>query len=852
MKSRRQFLQLSAAVAPVLALSKSALARGVTAADQAQNAAVRAAELSRLRARPVPLGNVRLTGGPLKKAQELTAAYLLSLEPDRMLAFYRVRAGLEQKAQPYSGWDGSGRQLTGHIAGHHLSAVSLMYQATGDAHFKERADYLVKELKEVQDKRGDGYLGAIITADNTDAHEIFARVSKGDIRSGGFDLNGLWSPWYTLHKTFAGLRDAYRHTGNRMALDVELKFAGWAESILAPMTDAQVQKMLLTEHGGMNEILVDLYADTGDKRWLNLSLRFEHHAFTDALKRHQDNLDGKHGNCNIPKLIGSAARYGYTGDPADIMAASFFWDRVVQHHSYATGGHGLAEYWGPPDQLSPRVDGRTCETCNVYNMIKLTRRLFSIRPDVFYADFQERALFNHILASIDNEDGRTSYMVPVGRGVSQEYQNMLQSFTCCVGSGMESHALHGDGLYYESDDTIWANLYVPSTATFANGVNLKMDSSFPDGDSATMTLTMPASKTFTLAVRRPFWAGDGFVIKLNGTALEQPKMDTFLARGSGGRNAPTNDPVPVSTYVEINRAWKSGDVVELTLPKSLRLEPTPDNKTVSAITWGPLVLAGDHGPRATGGRQANAGTAGGAAGATAAAPTAPPVIPMLVAGDRPLNDWVSANPARQGDFVAKQVGRVVTNPSVAPLDVALTPFYRTHRRTYSIYFDLLTPADFDARVKARDAEIERRKRIEAATVAFIQPGDAQAEKEFNYQSDQPNRQAPRTNGRSNRGGTGWFSYDLMVEPTMELSLLVTYFNELGLPPSAGDFDIIVEGTSIAHFQSNATATGFYDASYPIPIALTRGKARATVKFQATGTNGRIAPVFGVRIIRGTA
>src|SRR5262249_20126016 len=200
-------------------------------------------------------------------------------------------------------------------------------------------------MKEVQDKRGDGYLGAIITADNTDAHEVFARVSKGEIRSGGFDLNGLWSPWYTLHKTFAGLRDAYRHTGNKTALDVELKFAAWSESILAPMSDALVQKMLLTEHGGMNEILVDLYADTGDKRWLNLSLRFEHHAFTDALKRHQDNLDGKHGNCNIPKLIGSAARYGYTGDPQDIMAASFFWDRVVQHHSYATGGHGLDEYF---------------------------------------------------------------------------------------------------------------------------------------------------------------------------------------------------------------------------------------------------------------------------------------------------------------------------------------------------------------------------------------------------------------------------------------------------------------------------------------------------------------------------
>src|ERR1043165_7479719 len=359
-------------------------------------------------ARPLPLTAVRLTGGPLKQAQDLDIKYLLELEPDRMLAYYRKRAGLEPKAPGYGGWDGDGRNLTGHIAGHYLSAVSLMYAATGDVRFKQRADYIVKELKEVQDKNGDGYLGAI-----DGGREKFAEVAQGNIRSSSFDLNGMWSPWYTLHKTYAGLRDAYRYTGNKTALDVETKYAGWAERTLAPLDASQLARMLNTEHGGMNEILVDLWADTGDKRWLDLSYKFEHHAFTDALKRHQDNLNGKHGNCQIPKLCGSAARYGYTGDIGDIMAASFFWDRVVQHHSYSTGGHGLAEYFGAPDQLSPRVDGRTCESCNVYNMLKLTRRLFSFTPDAHLADFHERALFNHYLASIDPQDARTSYMVPV-------------------------------------------------------------------------------------------------------------------------------------------------------------------------------------------------------------------------------------------------------------------------------------------------------------------------------------------------------------------------------------------------------------------------------------------------------
>jgi hypothetical protein len=243
-------------------------------------------------ARPLPLSAVRLTGGPLKRAQDLNAEYLLKLEPDRMMAYPRQRAGLEPKAKGYGGWDGDKKNLTGHIAGHYLSGVSLMYAATGDARFKERADYLVREMKEVQDKNGDGYLGALQDAQGVDGREKFKEVAQGNIRSTFFDLNGLWSPWYTLHKTYAGLRDAYRLTGNRTALELEIKFAGWAEGILAKLDEAQTQKMLNTEFGGMNEVLADLYADTGDRRWLNLSHRFDHHAVVDPLARREDKLAG--------------------------------------------------------------------------------------------------------------------------------------------------------------------------------------------------------------------------------------------------------------------------------------------------------------------------------------------------------------------------------------------------------------------------------------------------------------------------------------------------------------------------------------------------------------------------------
>lgn len=780
-------------------------------------------------AHPVPLGRVRLTGGPLQHAQQLTGAYLLSLDPDRMMAFYRTRAGLPQKAEPYGGWDGPGRNLTGHIAGHYLSAVSYMFLATGDPRYKDRASYLVSELKLVQDKNGDGYLSAL-----EHGREAFGALSRGDIRSAPFDLNGLWSPWYVLHKTFAGLRDAYRHTGNATALSVSVKFATWADGVLSPLSVDQMQHMLNTEHGGMNEVLADLYADTGDRRWLELSQRFEHHAFTDALKRHEDNLSGKHGNCQIPKLIGSAVRYGYIGDPGDIVASSFFWDRVAQHHSYVTGGHGLAEYFGPPDQLSTRVDGRTCESCNVYNMLKLTRRLFSLRPDPVYADFHEQATFNHVLGSIDDMEGRLSYMVPVGRSVQQEYQDPLRSFTCCVGTGMENHGLHGYGLYYESPDQVWVNLFAPSTAECRlAGVALKMDTTFPDGDRATLSVTAPTAKTMTMAVRRPVWAGDAFRIAVNGQILEQPPLASLRLGAAGGRaGAPGNesDRFQPSAFVEIHRTWKTGDVIELTLPKTLHLGPTPDNSKVAAIMWGPLVLAADLGPRREG----------------RGAPAAPPT-PVLVAADRPVAEWVGPGD-QPGSFVAQGVARFPTDAAAAATNVSLTPFYRTDRRTYTIYFDVLTPSDFDARVADLAAERDRLRKMEAATTAFLQPGDA-AEREANFQSDPPTRQVGRTGGRGSRGGPGWFSYDLAVDPSAKMVLVVTYLNELGLQPVTGEFAIQVDGTPIAHFQSNLAASGFYDATYAIPADLTRGKSKVTVRFQTDSSAGRIAPVFGVRLMR---
>ena len=756
-------------------------------------------------ARPLPLSAVRLTGGPLKHAQDLDIDYLLKLEPDRMMAYYRKRAGLEVKAPGYGGWDGDGRNLTGHIAGHYLSAVSLMYAATGDPRFKERADYLVKEMKEVQDKNGDGYLGAI-----EGAREKFAEVAKGNIRSSFFDLNGMWSPWYTLHKTFAGLRDAYRYTGNRTALELEIKFATWAESILLKLNEAQTQKMLNTEFGGMNEVLADLYADTGDKRWLDLSHHFDHHAVLDPLARREDILAGLHGNTQAPKLLGYLERYIYTGDKTDGAAAEFFWDAVALHHSYATGGHGRDEYFGPPDKLGDRVEGRTDESCNVYNMLKMTRRLFAIHPEMKYAEFEERALFNHVLGSIDPEDGRTCYMVPVGRGVQHEYQDMMRSFTCCVGSGMESHGLHGDGIYYESGDRLWVNLYAPSTANWQSaGVGIVMDTSFPEGDSATLKLTLQKPKQFTVALRRPSWAGTGFAVKVNGS--------------------PVKDLSKAGSYLELKRTWKSGDTVALVLPKTLRVEPTPDNPNRVALMWGPLVLAGDLGPE----RERRGG--GG--------PVA--TIPSLVA-DGAVAEWLKTVSGTPGNF---HIAGRDTDDQMREID--LVPFYRLHRRSYEIYWDLYSSDAWKKKLAEVADERIRQRKLEAATISFVQPGDAQKEKEYNQQGEEST--VDRMMGRTGRRGRKWFSFDLPVEPSRQVALVITYNTEQRPKRSA---EILIDGQHVGEQaiegSPNGSAVGhFFDVDYKIPTDLIKDKRKVTVRFQATN-GSEIPTVFGVRTIRAEA
>jgi uncharacterized protein len=766
-----------------------------------------------LKARPLPLEDVRLTGGPLKTAQDRNGDYLLSLSPDRMMAFLRQAAGLDPKAEGYGGWDGPSRQLTGHVAGHYLSGVSLMFAATGDLRFKERADTLVAELKAVQNVHGDGYIGAQTDREGTPGKDLYAQVAAGDIRSAGFDLNGMWSPWYVQHKIFAGLRDAYRHTGNRQALEVETRFAAWAESVLAGLDDGQIQKMLGTEFGGMNEILVDLWEDTGDKRWLSVADKFRHTSVIEPLARGEDILRGKHGNTIVPKMIGTLARHIRTGDPADGAAAKFFWERVALHHSFATGGHGRNEYFGEPDKLDDMIEGRTAETCNVYNMIKMSRMLFALDPQVRYADFHERALFNHILGSMDPADGATCYMVPVGQGVAREYQDMECGFTCCVGSGMESHALHGDGIYFESGDTLWVNIYAPSTANWKErGVRLTMDTSFPEGEEAALTVETSRPRAFEIALRRPFWAGEAFTVEINGGPVED--------LGSAG------------SYVRIRRTWKTGDKLEWKLPKTLRLEPLPDNPGRPAILWGPLVLAGDLGPMPERRRRGEGGAA--------AAPEAPrPTTPIFVTPETEVANWLRTAEEGPAIFRTDGVGR--------DRDVELVPFYRLHRRTYTVYWDILTPEKWEDRAADLRAAEDARRKLEAATVAFAQPGQMQTERDFNMRGGETSPVQLR--GRYGRRAADWFSFDLPIDPSAPLELIVTYNREERADRA---FAVTVDDRKLGEQRiarrSPQEKEQFFDVVYPIPAETVAGKRKVTVRFE--GIDGReTGTVYGLRVVR---
>ncbi len=560
--SRRQFIATVAAATGTTLLPKQLFASPppqdpVVNAIQKNGKTTNEEKVS-WKVKPFPMTQVRLGKGPCKQAMEADLQYLRSLPPDRLLHTFRINAGFPSSAQPLGGWEAPDCELRGHYAGgHYLSACALMYASTGDETLKANANTVVAELAKCQDALKSGYLSAFPI-------EFFDRLRE---------RQRVWAPFYTIHKIIAGNLDMYVHCGNEQALAIAEKMAGWTAGYTQSLSYEHMQRVLGTEYGGMGESLANLYAVTGKQYYLRLAQRFDKKEFFDPLADHRDELKGLHANTHIPQVIAAARIYELTGDRRYRDIAEYFWDEIVSERSYCTGGTSNHESWNTdPGKLAAELSTNTTEDCCAYNMMKLTRHVFGWSADARLMDYYERALFNHRLGTINPEDGTMMYYLPLASGYWKTFGKPFDAFWCCTGTGSEEYAKLTDTIYFHDDDSLYVNLYVDSQLEWPEkGLRLRQETRFPEQQGTTITISAKNPVQMGIHLRIPYWARGGSV-KINGTPL--------TAFGSP------------SSYLALNRIWKTGDKIELSLPMDLHIDSMPDDETVQAMMYGPLVLAG--------------------------------------------------------------------------------------------------------------------------------------------------------------------------------------------------------------------------------------------------------------------
>lgn len=737
------------------------------------------------------LSQVSLLESTFKTAMKADEAYLMVIDPDRLLHNFRKNSGLQPKGDIYGGWESDG--LAGHSLGHFLSALSMNYASTQDPAYLKKVNYIIDELDECQKARKTGYIGAIPKEDN-----IFGEVAKGNIKTGGFDLNGGWSPWYTVHKVFAGLLDAYLYTGNKKALNIAVGLADWTGKTIGGLNDEQLQKMLFCEYGGMAETLVNLYAFTGNKKYLDLSYKFYDKRILDPLAQQKDVLPGKHSNTQIPKIIASARRHELNADPNDKAIADFFWKTVVYHHSYVTGGNSNYEYLSDPDKLNDKLTENTTETCNTYNMLKLTGHLFSENPSATLFNFYEKALYNHILASQNHDDGMTCYFVPLRMGGKKSYSDKFNTFTCCVGTGMENHVKYNESIYFRgSDGSLYINLFIPSVLNWKEkGLKLTQETSLPQSGNTTFTLNLSKSSNFSIRLRKPGWT-------------ENPSISI------NGENQTVN--ADESGYFVITRKWKNGDKISYTTPEQLHTEAMPDNADRRAVFYGPVLLAG-------------------VLGTTEPDPIQG--VPVFVSASNDPKDWLSV--VNQNNLQFK------TNNIAKPQDVNLIPFYQTKNQYYSVYWDVFTPDKWVVQQKIYDEERRKKKELEDKTTDLFRFGEMQPERDHNYVGEKDAMGEEHGSKWRLAGDKGFLQFDLKVDPKAANSLIASYW---GMDNRGRKFDILVEGQNIATEDLNQyKESRFYDITYKIPAELTKGKSKITVKM-IPKPNNNAGPVYRLRAVK---
>lgn len=739
----------------------------------------------------VPLDAVRLLPSPYLTAVMANLAYLHEVEPDRLLHQFRSQAGLIPKAPVYAGWESD--TIGGHTLGHYLSAISLMHAQTGDPECKRRLVYIVDELALCQAQSTDGFVAGF-TRRRDDVIEpgrlVFDEILRGDIRARNFDLNGSWVPLYSWHKLMAGLLDGNRYCGSKPAIQVAEKLGAYIGSVFDALNDTQIQRMLDCEHGGLNESFAELYGRTGNRRWLALSETVYHRKVLEPLSRAEDCLPNVHANTQIPKVIGLARLHELTGESRHIKAAGFFWDTVTRDYSYVIGGNADREYFQAPRSVSRHITEQTCESCNSYNMLKLTRLLYADQPKARYFDYYERTHLNHILAQQHPRTGMFAYMVPLMSGSHREFSRPFEDFWCCVGTGMESHAKHGDSIFWTRGRDVIVNLYIPAILNLPGPrIGLRLETAYPFADDIALTITQSRRiGAWAVALRIPAWC-------------ESPRVSindqSVASRAADG-------------YLHLERAWKQGDVIRLVLPRRLRIEPTMEDPSTVALLLGPLVLAGDLGPST----EHWSGLA-----------------PVLVGTDLPTGIEPTAE---------STVFR--TQGVLRPTDLTLRPFTFQHDRNTAVYFRRFTETEWQQEQAKFKAEQARLRVLQERSADMVYLGDTQAERDHQLESKISFPVVYRGRGGRDARSGGFFECTMKTRAG-PLTLQATYWGE----ERDRRFAILIDGEMVAEEELKGDQPAeFIERNYPIPETLTRNKSTLRVRFEPQkGVSA--GPVFGLRL-----
>lgn len=750
------------------------------------------------------ISDVRLTESAFKHAEDMDIRYLLGIDPDRLLAPYLKEAGLEPKADNYTNWENTG--LDGHIGGHYLSALSYMYAATGNQEIKTRLDYYISELKRCADASGNGYLSGVPGGVQT-----WKEISEGDIRAASFSLNDKWVPLYNIHKIFAGLRDGYLIYGSEDCKEMLTGLTDWMYKLTENLSDAQLQDMLASEHGGLNEVFADAAAISGDERFMEMAKRFSHMTVLEPLLKGEDRLTGMHANTQIPKVIGYKRIADLEGNAEWDKAAEYFWETVVDNRSITIGGNSVREHFHPADDFSSMLESEQGpETCNTYNMLRLTKMLYQTSADTHYMDYYERALYNHILSTVNPVQGGFVYFTPMRSGHYRVYSQPQTSFWCCVGSGMENHARYGEMIYsHKGDDELFVNLFIPSVLTWGKRI-IEQTNEFPSEEGTTLTVNPEKTEKFTVSIRIPEWTDD-ISVAVNGKPVK--------AEDEGG-------------FIRIDRKWTKGDKIEVKLPMSLRAVSLPDKSDNYSFMYGPVVLAAEITRLEQMGMYADDSRGGHIASGRQ--------IPLQ---EMPV---IVGNKADIISNISKVEGRPLTFrlTGTAPekyKEMTLVPFNTLHECRYMVYWPVLSEDQWKERVEKQKMEEKARVALESITSDKVTCGEQQPESDhFVKMENSVNGDHNGRHWRLARPG-GWFSYEMSTRGTEAAGLRIVCVGREG---SEGIVEM--NGISAGTFRTEASNT---EEIITIPVPAEIGNEEMiTIKIKAA--DGKITPmIYEVRLVK---